>query len=129
MTVFIFGNPDLPQDALPLRLMPELRAKFPSITFAVKDPNEEWDVPPHLVVIDTVVGIDHVQEFEDLQPFVRSPRVSLHDFDALAQLRFLQKLGKLQQVTVIGVPPTITSIEASAAVTAALSRLTDTHIR
>jgi hypothetical protein len=84
-----------------------MRKKFPNIDFEVKDPNEEWEVSDHLVVIDTVVGIDSVRVFHDLEKFVGSPRVSMHDFDALTQLRYLQKLGKLKQVTVIGVPPNI----------------------
>lgn len=29
----------------------------------------------------------------------------MHDFDALTKLRFLQKLGKLKEVMIIGVPP------------------------
>lgn len=29
----------------------------------------------------------------------------MHDFDALMQLRLLQRLGKLKEVTIIGVPP------------------------
>lgn len=105
MTIFIFGNPDLPMDALPLRLVPQLRAKFPQATFAIKDPNEEWDVPERLIVIDTVKGINEVKEFHGLDAFSSAPRVSMHDFDALTQLRFLQKLEKLKEVTIIGVPP------------------------
>ena len=105
MTVFVFGNPDLPMDALPLQLVPKLRQQFPDSTFEVKDPNEEWDVPERLIVIDTVKGIDHVQEFHGLETFTRAPRVSMHDFDALTQLRLLQKLGKLKEVVIIGVPP------------------------
>ena len=105
MTVFVFGNPDLPMDALPLQLVPKLRQQFPDSTFEVKDPNEEWDVPERLIVIDTVKGIDQVQEFHGLETFTRAPRVSMHDFDALTQLRLLQKLGKLKEVVIIGVPP------------------------
>jgi Ni,Fe-hydrogenase maturation factor len=105
MTVFIFGNPDLPVDALPLRLVPQLQAKFPQHVFEIKDPNEEWDVPDKLIVIDTVKGIDEIKEFHGLDSFASAPRVSMHDFDALAQLRFMQKLGKLKEVNIIGVPP------------------------
>lgn len=123
MTVYVFGNPDLPQDALPLRLLPRLRTQFRDLTFEVKDPNEEWAVPKRLVVIDTVVGLDRVRTFHSLEPFAQAPRVSLHDFDALSQLRFLQKLGQLDQVTVIGVPPTVSETEALAEVAATLATL------
>lgn len=124
MEVWLFGNPDVPEDALPLRLLPRLRIRFPQTQFVVKDPNEEWEIPEHLTVIDTVVGIDRVQQFNDLESFAQSPRVSLHDFDALANLRLLQKLGKLKNVTIIGVPPKFNKHETLEAVAEILSRLT-----
>jgi hypothetical protein len=107
MTIFVFGNPDLPMDALPVRLVPALKTKFPQHDFQIKDSNEEWDVPAKLIVIDTVKGIDQVQVFNGLDNFNRAPRVSMHDFDALTQLRLLQKIGRLKEVTIIGVPPDI----------------------
>lgn len=123
MIVYVFGNPDLPEDALPLRLVPLLKHKFPNTAFEVKDPNEEWDVPERLVVIDTVVGIDRVREFHGLDAFARTPRVSMHDFDALTQLRLLQKLGKLKTVTIIGVPPDTKDDEALYAVVELLEKV------
>lgn len=107
MTVFVFGNPDLQEDSLPLRLLPRLRNAFPAVRFEAKDPNEEWEAPEQLIAIDTVVGIDHVQVFHDLGHFDRSPRISMHDFDALTQLRLLAKLGKLKTVNIIGVPSSL----------------------
>jgi hypothetical protein len=123
MTIFVFGNPDLPMDALPLRLVPQLQEKFPQHVFLIKDPNEEWDVPEKLIVIDTVKGIDEVQEFHGLDSFASSPRVSMHDFDALTQLRFLQKLGKLKEVTIIGVPPEMDERQALEAIVASLEKI------
>lgn len=120
MTVFVFGNPDLPIDSLPLRLVPQLKKIFPQHEFLIKDPNEEWGVPERLIVIDTVKGIDQVKEFHGLDSFSSAPRVSMHDFDALTQLRFLQKLGKLKEVTIIGVSPDIHEQQALASVTALL---------
>lgn len=122
MTIFVFGNPDLPEDALPLRLVPQLRQKFPDLTFEIKDPNEEWDVPERLVVIDTVKGIASVQVFTTLDTFSATPRVTMHDFDALTQMRLLQKLGKLKQVSIIGIPPDIEEQSALASVTQELLR-------
>ncbi|MFH0829237.1 MAG: hypothetical protein V1907_03600 [Candidatus Kerfeldbacteria bacterium] len=123
MTVYVFGNPDLPGDALPIRLLAGLRKSCPDIAFEVKDPNEEWETPERLVVIDAVVGIDTVQVFSDLATFERTPRVSVHDFDALTQLRLLQKLGRLKKVTIIGVPPTINEIVAHRNIVSILLRL------
>ncbi len=99
MTIYVFGNPDIPEDSLPLRILPRLRLAFPDISFEIKDPNEEWDVPENLTVIDTAVGINGIHVFSDLETFSNTPRVSLHDFDALTQLRYLQKLGKLKKIT------------------------------
>jgi hypothetical protein len=80
---------------------------FPEVEFTVLDPIEEWDIPPHMVIIDTVVGIPAVMVFRDLSAFAASAHVSVHDFDAYANLRLLKKLGKLGELTIIGVPDTL----------------------
>lgn len=123
MIVYVFGNPDLPQDALPIRILGQLRQRFPSVHFEEKDSNEEWALPEHLIVIDTVQGIESVTVFNGLESFMSSPRVSMHDFDALTQLRLMQKLGKLKTVTVIGVPPTLGEHRAVKDVAEALQNL------
>lgn len=106
MTVYVFGNPDLPMDALPIRLVPELQNKFPQHQFIVRDPLDEWDtVPETLVILDTIVGINSVQEFTSLDAFAASPRVTMHDLDLWSQLQLLKKVGKLKQVRIFGVPP------------------------
>ena len=107
MMVFIFGNPELPGDSLPLRLLPELKKLRPDVVFEIKDPNEEWDVPPELTVIDTVVGVTEPRVFASLDAFAAAPRLTMHDFDAYANLRLLQKLGRLKSVRVVGLPPDI----------------------
>ena len=119
-TIFLFGNPELAMDSLPLKIAPRLRHEFPSISFEVKDPNEEWDVPEELVVIDTVVGIKEVMVFNDLDEFAGSPQMTMHDFDALANLKYLKKLGKLKKVTIIGVPPEMSKEKAIEAIVKAL---------
>jgi hypothetical protein len=105
MKVFVFGNPDVAGDSLPLKILPRLQKEFPNIVFETLDPNEEWDIPENLVIIDTVVGIKDVTIFDSLNAFESAPRVSLHDFDAYANLRLLAKLGKLKKIKIIGVPP------------------------
>jgi hypothetical protein len=106
-TVFVFGNEALDKDSLPLKILPELCLALSDIVFEIKDPNEEWNVPEELTVIDTVIGPKEVAIFNDLGSFTAAPRFSMHDFDALANLRYLQKLGKLKKITVIGIPPDI----------------------
>jgi len=104
MKVYVFGNEDLAMDSLPLKMLPALKKKFPRIDFVVKDPNEEWDDVENIVIMDTVMGIDKITIFDSLKSFVRSPRFSLHDFDAYTNLLFLQKLGKIKKIKIIGIP-------------------------
>lgn len=107
MIVFVFGNQDLDIDNMPLRIAPKLKKFFPDIQFEIKDPNEEWPIPENLIVLDTVVGINEVKIFDNLDEFSAAPRVGMHDFDALANLKFLQKLGKIKKIKIIGLPPGI----------------------
>jgi hypothetical protein len=115
--IFVFGNEDLKEDILPLRILPELKKFFPKIQFEIKDPNEEWEIEndsqnSEIIIIDTAVGIKEVTIFESLEKFARPPRVGMHDFDALTNLRFLQKLGKIKKVKIIAIPSHISESEA-----------------
>lgn len=94
-------------DSLPVKLMPKLEEQCREHTFTVLDPNEEWDIERDMVIIDTVLGIEKVTVFESLEAFSRAPRVTCHDFDAYTNLQFLKKLGKIDSVRIIGIPPSI----------------------
>jgi hypothetical protein len=120
MTVLIFGNPDLPQDSLPLRILPELRHRLPGIEFQHLDPNEEWELPEEITIIDTVMGIKEPRVFMSLDAFSSAPRLTMHDFDAYANLRLLAKLGKLKKIRILGLPPGIDEAAASEWTTANL---------
>ena len=111
-TIFLFGNSELAMDSLPLKIAPRLRHEFPSISFEIMDPNEEWDVPEELTVIDTVIGPKEVTIFDDLDAFAGAPQMTMHDFDALANLKYLKKLGKLKKIRIIGMPPEMGEKEA-----------------
>lgn len=113
MNIFVFGNPDFRPDSLPIRILPKLKKRFPEIRFIIKDPNEEWKIPrKHLCLIDTVVGIKKVTIFHDISVFRKSPRATLHDFDAYANLLLLKKLNKLPDCAIIGLPPHYNSKKA-----------------
>ncbi len=121
MKVFIFGNIDLQNDSLPLRILPALKKEFPNIQFEIKDPNEEWDSESEeLVILDTAVGIRDVEVFNSLEIFTKIPNITMHDFDALTNLRYLQKLGKIKKVKIIAVPPGMLESEAIKKVSATL---------
>jgi ADP-heptose:LPS heptosyltransferase len=102
--IWIFGNPDLEQDSLPLKILPKLKKQLPNIDFVVKDPNEEWDLPKHLTIIDTIHGLKKITVFTSLKDFSIVPRLTMHDFDLLTNLRWLSKLDKLPPFTIIGIP-------------------------
>jgi hypothetical protein len=112
MKIFIFGNINLENDSLPLRILPRLREKFPDIEFEIRDPNEEWGVPEEFIIIDTVIGIKGVKVFNSLSKFLSAPRVSMHDFDALTNLQYLWKLGKIKKIKIIGMSPNLKESEA-----------------
>ena len=106
MIVLVFGNPDLDADALPLRMLSELRMRFPNIEFRVVDPNEEFDIPNDTLILDTVVNISEPRCFRGIEEFATPPRISLHDFDLYSHLAFLAKVGRLpKHITIIGIPP------------------------
>lgn len=110
--VLVFGNPDFEPDSLPLKILPDLRRRLPETDFAAADPNEEWDVSGDITVIDTAINLAEPRIFDSLDAFETSPRVSMHDFDALANLRLMQKLGKIGDVRVIALPPGISEEDA-----------------
>jgi len=120
MDVWLFGNPDLGMDSLPLTLCEELQKAFPEATFTVQDPLDEWEMPKELLIVDTVVGIKEVQTFSSIDEFEQKSRVTMHDYDLGMQLAFLKKLGKLPPIQIIGVPPTLSHDNALKQITNAL---------
>lgn len=108
MTIYVFGNPLIKEDSLPLKLLPTLKKLFPNIKFKVVDPNENF--PPKgekdLVILDTVLGIKKttILNLDDFNRKKKTP-ISPHDYDLLLHLLLLKKLKKIRKVTIIGVPP------------------------
>ncbi len=41
MHIFVFGNPLMERDSLPLQILPGLRKMFPSVEFVELDPSED----------------------------------------------------------------------------------------
>lgn len=102
--IFVFGNPDFEPDALPLKILPELKKRLPNLEFIVKDPNEDFDFPEKLIIIDTVQGIKKLTLFNSLDQFANTPHLTMHDFDLGMKLKWLAKLKKLPPFTIIGIP-------------------------
>jgi hypothetical protein len=108
MKIYVFGNQDLPNDSKAIKLIPQLARDFPQVQFVVVKPNE--DLPfindPNVIIFDVVMGIDKPVLFteKNLDSINLPPRNSTHDFDLGFQLRYLKKLGKLGEITILGIP-------------------------
>ena len=111
--IYIFGNPLLDFDNLPLKLAPKLQKIFPEIDFVITDPSENLEpIDGELIIIDTVEGIKKVVVIDDLEKLETNKIYSLHDFDLSFNLKLLQKIGKLKSVKIFGVPMKINGNEA-----------------
>jgi Ni,Fe-hydrogenase maturation factor len=108
MNVYVFGNEYVAEDKRAIEVARELEGTIEGISFVFVNPNEDdpFVNERHVVILDTVQGISEVALVEgvEIATLVLSPRGSVHDFDLAFQLRYLKKLGKLGDVTVIWVP-------------------------
>lgn len=108
MRVYVFGNESVAQDKRAIEVARELEGAVDGISFVFVGPNE--DVPfvdeRRVVILDTVQGIREVAlvEGEEVDGFILAPRGSVHDFDLAFQLRYLKKLNRLGEVSLIGIP-------------------------
>lgn len=106
LKVYVFGNPLVKKDSMPLKLLPELRKAFPKIEFQEMDPMEGMEkLGRNLIILDTVKGIKGVQLIEDLKSLEGRKIFSLHDMDLGFHLKLLKKMGILNRVRIIGIPP------------------------
>lgn len=111
--VLVFGNPLLPQDSIPLRLMDRLKEKFPNIEFKEFDPNENMESEGRdLSIIDTIQGIDKVTMVTDIDSIKTQRVYTMHDFDLGYTLKLLKKLKYIDSVRIFGVPMKISEKEA-----------------
>lgn len=123
--ISIFGNPDVAEDALPVRLASRLRADFPAIVFLVKDPNE-LDLPlegERLIVMDTVSGLKKVRWVGMEEISQAAKRVTAHDFDLATYLLFIAKIRKDVDIRILGIPMGMLPDEAMAGISPILSEL------
>jgi Ni,Fe-hydrogenase maturation factor len=102
--IFICGNPLVDTDSLPFRILPELKAKLPEIDFIDFDPTENFPQEDPLIIIDTVINAKKVMVIRDLLNLGDAPHVSAHDADLAFHLKWLEKMGKLPNLVIFGVP-------------------------
>jgi Ni,Fe-hydrogenase maturation factor len=108
MKVYVFGNEYVAADKRAIEVARELEKTLEDVSFVFVNPNE--DLPfvdeRRVLILDTVQGIRDVLliEGDSVDALILSPRGSVHDFDLAFQLRYLKKLNKLGEVSIIGVP-------------------------
>lgn len=121
MIVSVFGNPDVKEDSLAVRLVPRLRQRFPKIKFRVEDPVEGLSPPDgEWIIIDMAKGVKGAKVIEDIDRLETSRRVSLHDYDLGMELKLLRKLGKVKKVKIIAVEMGMEKKQALAAIASLL---------
>jgi Ni,Fe-hydrogenase maturation factor len=107
VNIFVFGNPDHPQDSLAIKVAEKL-SEYSKITFQFINPNADLPIPKdkHICLLDTIMGIVKVTLLteSDLDKLVLSPRTTAHDYDLGFQLKYLKKIGRLEKISIIGLP-------------------------
>lgn len=112
MNIYVLGNPLVKDDSLPLKLIPFLRKGFPEYNVLEIDPNEDFIPEENSVIIDTVVGIDKITLFTDIDQFTGHKLISPHDYDLGFHLKFLKKMGKIKNLKIMGVPQSFNTNQA-----------------
>jgi Ni,Fe-hydrogenase maturation factor len=111
--VYVFGNPLVKKDSLPIELMGDLKKSFPNINFKEIDPTENLHkLGKKLYIIDTVVGIKNVTVIKDIDSIELNKIYSLHDFDLGFNLKLMKKAGIIDDVIIFGIPANMRKQEA-----------------
>lgn len=104
--IYLVGNPLVEEDAMPLKLGPQLSEAFPDIEFREFDPTENLpEDSEELLIIDTILGIKEPMIFNDIDDFSSQKTYSMHDFDLGWVLKLYKKLNMIKKIKIIGVPP------------------------
>ncbi|MFA6981501.1 MAG: hypothetical protein WC243_00530 [Patescibacteria group bacterium] len=108
MKVYVFGNEDSEIDNKALLVAEKLKHTIPDLEFVPVGLNKDlpFDNKEDVVIMDIVEGLDKVQVLnsQDLNKIALSPKLTVHDFDLGFQLKYLQKIGKLGEVKILGLP-------------------------
>lgn len=97
-----------------MKILPELRKKFPEIEFLETNAVEEIGYfGKELLIIDSADGIKNACLITDLNQLETQTRVSMHDFDLAQTLKIMKKIGKIDSVKIFCLP---TSMKKSLAI-------------
>lgn len=109
--IYVFGNPLVKEDSIPLKLIDKLRKEFPSIEFKEFDTVEDL-TERELNIIDTVKGIKKVELIENIDKIVTDKIYSMHDFDLGYNLKLLKKMKMIDKIRIFGIPMEISEKKA-----------------
>lgn len=126
MEVLVCGNPLVQEDALPIRIIPQLREANPRLSFKEYDPSEDLPKNNPLVIIDTVIDLKQVRTFTDIDDFATHKPLSVHGFDLGLTLKLEKKLKRLPKTIIIGVPPSLDRLLVVKEITNELKKITQT---
>jgi len=107
--ISVFGNPDLSQDSLAIKLLPLLQARLPQFLFSQQNPLEECTPPANQKIwwiIDVVKNLKQVKLITNLDQLKSTRQLSLHDYDLGMQLALIKKINSKLEIKIIGLPPT-----------------------
>ena len=105
--VLCFGNEFVEMDKLPILLYRELKGKIPNVDFILCDSlNEILDYINYerVFILDTVKGIKDVSIIDDLELLKERKIYTLHDFDLSIYLKLVDRIKKLKNLKIIGIP-------------------------
>jgi Ni,Fe-hydrogenase maturation factor len=124
-TIYVFGNPLVREDSLPLKLINKLRKEFPSLQFKEFDTVEDFELEKELNIIDTVKGIKKVELIEDIDKIITDKIYSMHDFDLGYNLKLLKKMRMIDKVRIFGIPSDMKEKEAMKGLCDAIKSIKD----
>jgi len=105
--VLCFGNEFVEMDRLSIILYRELKGKIPNVNFVLCESlNEILDYLNYesVFILDTVKGIKDVSIINDLKILKERKIYTLHDFDLGLYLKLLNKVKKIKNLRIIGIP-------------------------
>jgi hypothetical protein len=104
MKIYIVGNSMVQEDSLPYALLPILRKRFPRVIFEEADPNENFVPEEGSIILDSVVDIEDVRFFDNLDAFIVTRSISPHDYDLGFHLQLLRKMHRITSIAILGLP-------------------------
>ena len=118
--IYCFGNPDLKEDKIALELADEfnndvelkvkgfefVKATNPDFFLNEDFGNSERNLGNNkeIIIIDAVKGIENIKIINNLDELKTTKTTTVHDFDLGNTLKLLKELGKIKQVTIVGLP-------------------------